>query len=197
MTGAIARRELMELAIAGLSSTFIVGSSPAFAERAAMPSLAGASSIHDFDFLLGSWRVRHRRLKKRLAGSDDWEEFDGTMKCQSLLGGLVNLNESVSHRGGGTSRGLGLRAFDAKTGAWADWYLSESAPTDIGEPGLGRFENGVGTFLSDETFEGKSVKVRGRFRSISPTDAEWEQAFSTDGGKAWETNWVMRYTRVG
>jgi hypothetical protein len=31
-----------------------------------------------FDFLIGDWRVAHRRLKERLVGSTTWEEFGGT-----------------------------------------------------------------------------------------------------------------------
>ncbi len=31
---------------------------------------------------------------------------------------------------------------------------------------------------------------------ITPTLARWEQAFSPDGGKSWETNWIMEFTRV-
>jgi hypothetical protein len=156
-----------------------------------------ADGARDFDFFLGRWTVKHRRLRKRLAGSDDWEEFDGTTTCQSLLGGMVNINESVSMRGGVTSQGLGLRAFDAKTGDWADWYLSGGDPTRIDAPGIGRFANGIGTFLSDDSFEGRPIKVRGVFTPIRPGLAQWEQAFSPNGGGAWETNWVMRYTRIG
>lgn len=35
-------------------------------------------AVHDFDFYMGTWRIHHRRLTKRLAGSDDWQEFEGT-----------------------------------------------------------------------------------------------------------------------
>ena len=41
----------------------------------------------DFDFQRGSWRVRHRRLKARLAGCTEWEEFDGTCEQRPILGG--------------------------------------------------------------------------------------------------------------
>jgi hypothetical protein len=185
-------RRALVLALAALPSlTASLAATSSFAQPA-----GGGGSIHDFDFFVGSWTVHHRRLKKRLAGNDDWEEFEGTTTCQSLLGGVVNLNESSARRASAPSSGLGLRAFDAKTGVWADWYLSAADPLNLGEPGLGRFENGVGTFLSDETFEGRPVKVRGRFTSLSPDLAQWEQAFSPDGGATWETNWVMRYSRT-
>jgi hypothetical protein len=166
------------------------------ASAAAEAKSAGTGSQHDFDFFLGSWKVRHRRLRMRLASNDEWDEFDGTTKCQSFLGGIANINDSSARGPRGSYRGIGIRAYDAKTNTWADWYLSERTPTLIDVPGLGRFVNGVGTFLSDDTFEGKPIKVRGLWSDITPNSLQWAQAFSPDGGRTWETNWIMRYTRI-
>ncbi|HET7863425.1 MAG TPA: hypothetical protein VFL86_03375, partial [Burkholderiaceae bacterium] len=47
-----------------------------------------STDAHDFDFLFGRWRVFHSRLRERLAGNDDWQEFDGSLTAQPLLGGL-------------------------------------------------------------------------------------------------------------
>lgn len=157
----------------------------------------GTASRGDFDYFLGSWRVEHRRLRKRLKESNDWEEFAGRTHCQQMFGGLVNLNESVSYRGGRTSYGMGLRALDEPGGRWVDWYLSASDLSKIDPPLYGRFAKGVGTFLSRETFEGRPVLVRGQFSSVNTDEARWEQAFSADDGTTWETNWVMRYLRTG
>jgi hypothetical protein len=187
----VCRRDLLGLALA---TPGLIAAREAFA--AETPVAGARGSIRDFDFFLGAWTVRHRRLRKRLAGNNDWEEFDGTTQCQSLLGGVVNLNESLARRETGPTAGLGLRAYDARTDTWADWYLGAANPHAIDKPGIGRFVNGVGTFLSDETFEGRPIKVRGQFRSLSPTEAQWDQAFSPDGGASWETNWIVRYSKV-
>ena len=157
---------------------------------------AAAGSARDFDWFLGTWRVEHRRLRQRFAGSRDWETFQGATTCQALLGGVVNLNESQGRRESGAFHGMGLRAYDAKTGQWYDWYLTASDPTNLGAPGIGRFEGKVGTFFSDEEISGIATRVRGRFTSISAGEATWEQAMSRDGGATWETNWVMRYLRT-
>lgn len=194
MTVQFDRRLLMQLSMAALPAVASLSAGPANARAG---QAAGSGPEHDFDFFLGSWNVRHRRLKQRLVGNNDWEEFDGSTRCLSILGGMANLNDSISYRGGRESRGMGLRAWDAASGTWADWYLSGASPSQIGPPGVGRFENGVGTFLHDEEFEGRPVKVRGIFTSISPSLMQWEQAFSPDDGQSWETNWVMRYTRTG
>src|SRR5918992_3776801 len=90
----------------------------------ALSEAKGAAGIAgDFDFFLGKWQVRHRRLKERLVGSNAWEEYGGTTYCQAILGGIANFNDSIVHRSGGTYRSLGLRAFDAKTRMWTDWSL--------------------------------------------------------------------------
>lgn len=195
-TDSIDRRRLLQLSLAALPALILPGPATA-AEATAKTGEGRAGAERDFDFFLGRWDVRHRRLKQRLAGNDDWEEFDGTTHCQSLLGGVANLNDSVSYRAGGVYRGMGLRAFDAKTQTWADWWLDGRNPVKIDTPGIGRFEGRVGTFFSDDHHDGKPVRVRGIFTHISDSRMQWEQAFSPDGGKTWETNWVMRYSRTG
>jgi hypothetical protein len=173
---------------------------------AAIPSLIavsranGASSApqapRDFDAFLGRWQVRHRSLKQRLLGSNDWEEFGGTSHWQSILGGTANFNESVVQRSGATYQSLGLRAYDAKTEAWTDWSLSGRDPTKITVDGVGRFANGIGTFFADDTFADKPIRVRGIFTPLTARSMRWEQAFSADGGRTWETNYVMEHTRL-
>ena len=190
------RRRIVQLPFAALAALTAAYAGRVSGSENARPVREGGGSVHDFDFFLGTWKVAHRRLKLRLANNREWEAFTGTTTCQSLLGGSVNLNEGVSHRAGRTFRGMGLRAFDARTGQWADWYLDANNPTTLGAPGIGRFANGIGTFLSDEEFEGRPIRVRGIFTPISASEAQWEQAFSPDGGATWETNWVMRYTRT-
>lgn len=169
---------------------------------AALPGLialsqaeGAADSAGDFDFFLGKWQVEHRRLKERLVGSKEWEEYEGTTDCQAILGGIANFNDSVVHRSGAMYRSLGLRAFDAKTNAWTDWSLDGRNPTQVTVDGVGRFVNGIGTFFADDTFAGKPIRVRGIFTPLTARSAQWEQAFSPDAGRTWETNYVMRYTR--
>jgi len=156
---------------------------------------AADSAPGDFDFFLGDWKVRHRRLAQRLVGSTEWEEYEGTTRCQAILGGLANFNDSITHRAGATYRSLGLRAFDAKTQAWTDWSLDGRSPTQVTVDGVGQFANGVGTFFADDTFDGRPVRVRGTFTPVSTGAARWEQAYSPDGGRTWETNYIMLYTR--
>ena len=51
------------------------------------------AGLHAFAFQTGNWRVRHRKLRQRLAGSNDWYEFDGTCVAWELLGGAGNVDD--------------------------------------------------------------------------------------------------------
>lgn len=198
MTPDTNRRRMMQLSLLAAASGLMPFGKALGAAAAQTGGGAAAEpgSTRDFDFFLGAWQVRHRRLKKRLANNHEWEEFDGVCRVQSLLGGLGNIGDSLTHRPGGSTRGIGLRAFDPDTRTWADWWLGAGTPHRIDPPGIGRFVDGVGTFLSDDHFEGRPIKVRGVFSHITPDSLQWEQAFSPDGGEHWESNWVMRYTRT-
>ena len=155
------------------------------------------SGLHDFDFLFGEWRVHSRRLKERLTGSKDWEEFDGTIVCRKYMDGWANVDDTVFRTPQGIYRGVAPRAYDPKTGQWAIWWIDGRNPFGAVDPPVkGRFVNGVGTFLADDTLRGKPIKVRFTWSHITKTTARWEQAFSPDGGKTWEVNWEQRLERV-
>ena len=154
------------------------------------------SSPHDFDFFHGRWTVHHRRLKDRLVGCAQWEVFGGTTCVQPLLGGAGNVDDNVLDLPAGAYRAATLRSFDPATRQWAIWWLDGRHPHTLDAPMVGRFENGIGTFFADETFRGQPIRVRFLWSNITPATARWEQAFSPDGGKTWETNWLMDFTRV-
>ena len=84
----------------------------------------------DFDFQIGSWRVRHRRLKARLVGCDDWEEFYGLCDMRPILGGDGNVEDNILDMPGGTYRAIALRSFDPARKSWAIWWLIAVGVTD-------------------------------------------------------------------
>jgi len=146
----------------------------------------------DFDFLHGHWRVANRRLKDRLRGSDEWEEFDATALCRPLFAGDANVDEFTFPWG---DTGLTLRLYDPGSKEWSLYWSTRSTGRLL-PPVVGTFTDGVGTFYGDDTEQGRPVRVRYIWSGITATSAQWEQAFSTDGGQTWETNWFMRLTRL-
>jgi hypothetical protein len=164
---------------------------------AAPTEASDLSGLHDFDFFVGEWRTHSRRLKERLAGSNEWEEFEGTIVSRRLMEGFANVDDTVFNTPEGIYRGVAPRAYDPKTGQWAIWWIDGRNPFGNLDPPLkGRFVNGIGTFYGDDTLRGKPIKMRFTWSHITRTSARWEQAFSPDGGKTWETNWQQRLERV-
>ena len=59
----------------------------------------------------------------------------------------------------------------------------------------GNFNGSVGTFLAQDTLDGKPIEVRFIWKAHPDSNPTWEQAFSPDGGITWETNWTMVFER--
>jgi hypothetical protein len=175
------------LAAAASASSSLAHASPA-------ESSTDRAGPHGFDFEFGSWRVHHR--VKRPSG--EWVEYDGTATARPLMDGSANVEDNVFMKpGGGTTRGVAIRTYDAKTAQWAIWWIDSRDPHGALDPPVkGAFVDGVGTFYSDGIVNGKATRTRLTWSQITPTSAHWEQAYSTDAGKTWETNWIMEFTRA-
>jgi hypothetical protein len=156
---------------------------------------SATSTRHDFDFLFGSWRVHHHRLDRRLAGCTDWSDFEGRSTARPLLDRLANIDENVLELPSGRYEAATVRTFDEKERRWSIYWIDGRDPK-IDTPMQGGFADGVGTFFGDDTFDGVPILVRFLWTGITATSANWEQAFSTDGGTSWETNWAMRFERL-
>lgn len=154
------------------------------------------TGLADFDFWPGDWRIHHRRLKERLAGCTDWEEFGGTARAQKIMGGLGNMDDNWIELPGGAYAAVTVRVFEPASGLWRIWWFDARYPSRLDPPMVGRFEEGVGTFYCDDVFNGRPIRVRFIWSNITPTTARWEQAFSPDAGDTWETNWTMDMTRI-
>jgi hypothetical protein len=150
---------------------------------------------NDFDFLTGTWKVHHKLLKGRLKGSTEWDEFEGTCVDKKILNGLGNFDEVVMHTKTGTFNAVAMRLFDINSHEWSIyWAAGTSEMLDV--PMIGGFKDGRGEFYSQEVFEDRHIFSRFIWSNITATSCLWEQAFSADGGKTWETNWVMEHERA-
>jgi hypothetical protein len=159
-----------------------------------------ATTSADFDFLMGIWRCQHRYRVRRLAGCNDWIEFEGTCAARRILGGLGNTDESDIAMPGGRYTGMTLRLWDPERQRWTIHWLDSRRPGVIGPAVRGVFtqrpDGPFGVFYGDDDLGGRAIRVRYIWSRITEEAARWEQAFSADEGNNWETNWYMDFTRV-
>jgi hypothetical protein len=151
------------------------------------------SDEEGFAFLDGEWNVSHRKLKEPLTGRIAWNEFTGTAKFVTLLDGLMSVEDLRNDKG--VPFGGAVRLFDRKKRTWSDQWVPFSTGVLQGAQ-HGSFKDGVGTFESDDEWNGKPIRVRGTWKRVNKNEVTWEQAASTDGGKTWEVNWSMRFVRT-
>lgn len=149
----------------------------------------------DFDFIIGDWQVRHRRLNSRLTGCLDWTEFSGQSSTRKILGGFGNVEDNVLHFPDEEVQAAAFRSFDPVAKTWAIWWLDGRAPHSLDVPVIGGFTGQVGTFFADDWLAGKPIKVRFTWHANLGGNPTWEQAFSGDACASWETNWVMEFSR--
>jgi hypothetical protein len=165
--------------------------------KADFPAIKSAAKDgqRDFDFAIGTWKTKVSRRLRPLTGSETWVEYEGTSVVRPVWGGAANLVELVMDGPAGHFEGMSLRLYNPESKQWSLNFASRGGGT-MTAPTVGEFKNGRGEFYNQETLAGRSILVR---FVISPVDANtyrYEQAFSGDGGKTWEVNWIATDTRV-
>jgi hypothetical protein len=159
------------------------------------PASAARDGQHDFDFEFGTWTTRLSRLQQPLSGSSSWVEYVGTTVVRKVWDGRANLVELEVDGPAGHIEGLSLRLYNPESRQWS-LNFSNSRGGTLSEPVIGEFKNGRGEFFGQETFNGRAILVRFVISDITSTSARFEQAFSDDGGKTWEVNWIAVDARV-
>lgn len=150
---------------------------------------------HDFDFEIGTWKTRLRRLLNPLTGSTTWVEYEGITVVRKVWNGRANLVELSADGPAGHFEGLSLRLYNPKSRQWSLNFASINGGV-MTPPTIGEFKNGRGEFFNQETYNGRAIFVRFIISDITPNSCRFEQAFSADGGKTWEVNWIATDTRV-
>jgi hypothetical protein len=150
---------------------------------------------HAFDFDLGTWHTQSSRLMHPLTGSTTWADLEGQTVVHRVWGGRANLAEYAGDGPAGHVQLLALRWFNPNT---HEWNLDFATPNvgRLGEPGVGQCKNGRCEFYDQEEINGRYVWIRFSIWKISEDSAQSAQAFSNDGGRSWEINWINKYTRM-
>ena len=167
-------------------------------QATAAPTTTELDGRHDFDFLFGEWRIANRKLDDPFAEEPKWLEFEATSEARPILDGLgnVDLYTAPDFPSRGRYHGFSLRLFDPGEQVWKIWWASTYLPGELDTPVVGRFEDGVGRFETDDNLGGRDVRVRYDWTDITESSGLWTQLFSFDGGRTFEPNWIMENSRV-
>lgn len=155
----------------------------------------GRDGQHDFDFEIGTWKTHLKRRLNPLTGSDKWVEYTGTTIVRKVWNGRANLVELDVSGSSGRIEGLSLRLYNPESRQWSLNFANVKSGV-MTTPTIGEFKNGRGEFYSQETLNERAILVRFVISDITPNSCRFEQAFSDDGGKTWEVNWIAVDTRV-
>lgn len=148
-----------------------------------------------FSFEYGTWRTHYRLLRNRLAGDHVWYDCYGTSVTRPFWNGRGNLEDGDLKCPTRYIGGLTLRLYDARTHQWTLWWGTRALAV-APPPQIGHFDaDGVGRFYAYDSWKGTPVINRFKW-TIVRGNPHFEQAYSTDGGKTWETNWTTDYERV-
>jgi hypothetical protein len=169
-----------------------IGAAPAFAAK---DSSTPRDGQHDFDFEIGTWKTHLKRLLHPLTGSTTWVEYDGTSVVREVLDGRANLVELRVEGSAGRIEGMSLRLYNPESRQWSLNFVNAGSGT-LSTPTIGEFKDGLGEFYDQETLNGRAILVRFVISGITKDSCHFEQAFSADGGKSWEVNWIATDTRT-
>jgi hypothetical protein len=191
MTATVRTTRIVTLALA---CALLAGAPPALAQTAQAPAVRDAG--HDFDFEFGDWKCNLKRRLRPLTGSNDWVEYEGSSIVRKVWGGRANLGELELDGPAGHIEGLSLRLYNPASGQWNISFSNAKAGT-LGVAMVGGFKDGRGEFYDQEMLGDRAIYVRFIFSDITPSTFKLEQAFSGDGGKTWEANWIATFAKVG
>jgi len=176
-------------------SNFIADLTPT-QEQPKVPAAFADPAGHDFDWQLGTWKIHMRRMLQPLSTAESWTTYDGTVDVRKVWGGRANLAEIDTQGPSGHLQFLSLRLYDPKAHQWT-LNFAHAGSYLVGSPMHGQFHDGKGEFYDQSTLDGKVMLERFVFGDISAGAGQDQQAFSADGGRTWEVNWINDQTRTG
>ena len=148
----------------------------------------------NFDFWIGEWDVINRNRPP-----DDSRWFDtgtATARVYPVVAGCGIVEHWRGQAFGNFLTGFSIRSLNRLTG---QWDLVLLWPND-GHPRFGTlvggFRHNRGELYSRAlSAAGDTTLTRLTFSDITPNSLRWQEGQSTDGGRTWQSGWIMEFTR--
>jgi hypothetical protein len=122
-------------------------------------------------------------------------QIDGTVSVRKIWGGRAELEEIEADGPKGHWEGRTLFLYTPKSHQWNQPFINSSMGV-LNAPLIGSFTDRRGELLSQDTFEDRSILVKGTWSQIQPNSHRYEESYSPDGGKTWKPAFIGVLTRV-
>lgn len=163
-------------------------------DSAAAQQAAARDGQHDFDFNFGVWHTHIRRVLDPLSGSTHTMELNGTVTVRKVWKGRAQLEEIEADGPNGHWEGMTLFLYNPQAHQWSQTFASSKTGV-LSNPLIGSFKDGQGELFAQDTFQDKSILLRGVWSNITPTSHRYEESYSNDGGKTWAPAFTADLTR--
>jgi hypothetical protein len=89
---------------------------------------------------------------------------------------------------------LTLFLYDPQAHQWSQSFINSQIGV-LTPPLIGSFKDGRGELFSSDTFNNRTILVRGVWSEIKPDSHHFEESYSNDGGKTWAPAFIANLTR--
>jgi hypothetical protein len=159
------------------------------------PLQAVRDGQHDFDFNFGTWKTHIIRVLEPFSGSSKSIELNGTVTVRKVWDGRAQLEEIETDGPDGHWEGLTLFLYNPAAHQWSQSFVNSRRGV-LPQPLIGSFRNGRGELFASDTFDDRSILVRGVWSDITPDSHHYEESYSNDGGKTWLPAFIADLTRA-
>jgi hypothetical protein len=160
----------------------------------ATPAVAQHDGQHDFDFNVGVWRTRIKRMLDPLSGSTKSIELEGTVTVRKVWDGRAQLEEIEADGPDGHWEGMTVFLYNPTAHQWSQTFVGSKTGI-LNPPLIGSFHDNRGELVAPDTVNGRSILVRAVWSDIKPDSHHFEEAYSEDGGKTWVPAFIANLTR--
>jgi hypothetical protein len=158
------------------------------------PATAVRDGQHDFDFNIGVWNTHIKRILDPFANAPQSYELSGTVTVSKIWDGKGQLEEIEADGPKGHWEGLTLFLYNPAAHQWSQIFTNSKLAM-MGTPLIGEFKEGRGELYATDTFNGRSVLIRGVWSDITPNAHRFTESISADGGVTWFPTFIGELTR--
>jgi hypothetical protein len=158
---------------------------------------SGAAARWTARFRFQFWKLEdaHHAARESADRIEELDRDEGDDGGAEDMDGRGQLEKIEADGAPGHFEGMTVFLYSPQSRQWSQDFAS-SVDGSLETPLIGEFKGGRGELVSQEQFKGKTILVRGVWSEIKADSHRFEQAFSDDGGKTWEPNFVATLTRA-